>query len=238
MSLSRKKIAMVVAEFLGTALLTLTFLAVSKSTIGIPYFISIAAGLAVAAGTLMLGSVSGAHLNPVVTLGLWSVRRIKAVPAVVYIAAQLLGAIGAYYLFTYFVGQTWHNVGTFEGRVLVAEAAGAFILSLGWAAAVYHRLETSKAAAVIGVSFLLAVLVSSAGAGGIVNPAVALGVRSWVWGTYVLGPVLGAVIGFNLYSLLFAPAAELVAEEKASRVSEAAVEKKAAAKPAKSSKKK
>lgn len=208
--LTRKKIAMIVAEFLGTALLTLAVLAVSKSTIGIPYFVSIAAGLVVATVTLTLGAVSGAHLNPIVTIGLWSVRRIKALPAVVYIAAQLLGGIAAYYLFTYLIGQTWTNAGEFEGRILVAEAAGAFIFSLGWAAVVFQKLEGGKAAAVVGMSLMLAILVSAAGAGGIVNPAVALGVRSWVWGTYILGPVLGAIIGFNLYSLLFAPASSLV----------------------------
>lgn len=207
--LTRKKVAMIVAEFLGTALLTLAVLAVSKSTIGIPYFVAIAAGLVVATVTLSLGAVSGAHLNPIVTIGLWSVRRIKALPAVVYIAAQLLGGIAAYYLFTYFVGQTWGNSGEFESRILVAEAAGAFIFSLGWAAVVFQKLEGGKAAAVIGMSLMLGILVSAAGAGGIVNPAVALGVRSWVWGTYILGPVLGAIIGFNLYSLLFAPAASL-----------------------------
>jgi glycerol uptake facilitator protein len=213
MSLSRKKIAMVMAEFLGTGVLTLAVLAVSKSTIGIPYFVSIAAGIAVAAGTLVFGSVSGAHFNPVVTLGLWSIRRVKTLPTIAYVAAQLLGAVAAYYLFTYFISQTWSNVpATFEGRILVAEAAGAFIFSLGFAAAVFNKLEGGKAAAVVGLSLLLGVLISSAGAGGIINPAVALGVRSWVWGTYVLGPVLGAIIGFNLYSLLFAPASELVAK--------------------------
>lgn len=213
--LTRKNIAMIMAEFLGTAVLTLAVLAVSKSTIGIPYFVSIAAGLAVAGGTLVFGGVSGAHFNPVITLGLWSVRRVKTVPAVVYVAAQLLGGVAAYYLFTYFVNQTWHNVGEFQGRILVAEAAGAFIFSLGWAAAAYRHVEAGKAAAVVGISLLLGVLISSAGSGGLVNPAVALGVRSWVWGTYVLGPVLGAVIGFNLYSLLFAPASELIADEEA-----------------------
>lgn len=211
MSLSRKKIAMVMAEFLGTGVLTLAVLAVSKSTIGIPYFVSIAAGLTVAMGVLVFGGVSGAHLNPIVTLGLWSIRRVKTLPTIAYVAAQLLGAVAAYYLFTYFIGQTWSNVpATFEGRILVAEATGAFIFSLGVAAAVFNKLEGGKAAAVVGLSLLLGVLISSAGAGGIVNPAVALGVRSWVWGTYVLGPVLGAIIGFNLYSLLFAPASELV----------------------------
>jgi len=215
--LTRKKIAMIMAEFLGTAVLTLAVLAVSKSTIGIPYFVSIAAGLVVAMVTLALGSVSGAHLNPLVTIGLWSVRRIKTVPAVVYLAAQLLGGIGAYYLFTYLIGQTWHNTGTFESRVLVAEAIGAFIFSLGWAATVYQKLEGGRAAAVVGMSLMLGVLISSAGAGGIVNPAVALGVRSWVWGTYVLGPVLGGIIGFNLYSLLFAPTSSLLAKASASK---------------------
>jgi aquaporin Z len=207
---TRKKIAMIMAEFLGTGLLTLAVLAVSKSTMGYPYFVAIAAGLVVATATLTLGAVSGAHLNPVVTIGLWSLRRVKAVPAVVYIAAQLLGGIAAYYLFSYLIGQTWNNAGEFEGKILVAQAVGAFIFSLGWAAVVYQRLEAGKAAAVIGMSLILAIVISAAGSSGFVNPAVALGARSWVWGTYVLGPVLGAIIGFNLYSLLFAPASELV----------------------------
>ncbi len=209
--LTRKKIAMILAEFLGTALLTLAVLAVSKSTIGIPYFVAIAAGLVVATVTLTLGAVSGAHLNPLVTIGLWSVRRVKTLPAIVYLAAQLLGGIAAYWLFTYFVGQTWHNTNSgFEGRVLVAETVGAFIFSLGWAAVVFQKLEGGRAAATVGMSLMLGVLVSAAGAGGIVNPAVALGAQSWVWGTFVLGPILGGIIGFNLYSLLFAPASSLV----------------------------
>lgn len=207
--LSRKKVAMILAEFLGTALLTLAVLAVSKSTIGIPYFVAIAAGVVVATATLTFGAVSGAHLNPLVTLGLWSIRKVKTVPAIVYVAAQLLGGIAAYFLFTYFIGQTWHNTGEFEGKILVAETVGAFIFALGVAAAVFQKLEGGKAAAVIGMSLMLGILVSAAGAGGIVNPAVALGVRSWVWGTYVLGPILGGIIAFNLYSLLFAPASEL-----------------------------
>lgn len=211
--LTRKKAAMVLAEFLGTGFLTLAVLAVSKSSIGIPYFVAIAAGLVVATVTLTLGAVSGAHLNPLVTIGMWSVRRIKTVPAIVYVAVQLLGGIAAYYLFTYFVGQTWHNTGTFEAKTLVAEAVGGFVFSMGVASVVYQKLRGGLAAATIGMSLTLGVLIAAAGAGGIVNPAVALGTRSWVWGTFVLGPVLGGIIGFNLYSLLFAPAAELLEAE-------------------------
>ena len=208
--LTRRKVAMVMAEFLGTALLTLAVLAVSKSTIGIPYFVAIAAGVVAATITLTLGAVSGAHANPLVTLGLWSVRRVTTAKAVVYLAAQLLGGIAAYYLFSYLIGQTWQNTGQFDAKVLVAEVVGAFVFSLGFAAVVFQKLEGGRAAAVIGMSLMLGVLISAAGAGGIINPAVALGARSWVWGTFVLGPILGGIIGFNLYSLLFAPATSLV----------------------------
>jgi len=202
---SRNKIAMLVAEFLGTGALTAVVLAVSKSNIGIPYFVSLAVGLTLA--VLVTGplAISGAHLNPAITLGLWSTRRVKTLPALTYIVAQLLGAICAYLLYTYFVNTHWANSGKFESRALVAEAAGAFVFALGWASAVYQKLEGGKAAFTIGGALLVGLLIASVGSGGILNPAVALGVRSWVWGTYVLGPVLGAIIGFNLYALLFAP---------------------------------
>lgn len=208
--LSRNKIAMLVAEFLGAGVLTAVFLAVSKSNIGIPYFVALGVGLTLAALVTMLGPVSGAHLNPAITLGLWSARRIKTLPALTYIVAQLLGAICAYLLYTYFVNSHWQNSGKFESRVLVAEATGAFVFALGWAATIYQRMEGARAAFTIGAALTIGALVASVGSGGILNPAVALGARSWVWGTYVLGPVLGAIIGFNLYALLFAPADALV----------------------------
>lgn len=220
--LQRNKIAMLVAEFLGTGILTAVVLAVSKSNIGIPYFVSLAVGLALAALVMVFGAISGAHLNPAITLGLWSARRIKSLPAVTYIVAQLLGDITAYLLYTYFVNTHWANSGKFESRVLVAEAAGAFVFALGWAATVYRKLDGGKAAFVIGGSLAVGALVASMGSGGLLNPAVAMGLRSWVWGTYVLGPVLGAIIGFNLYALLFAPPEAL----KESVLSEKSVSKK------------
>jgi glycerol uptake facilitator-like aquaporin len=210
--ISRRKIAMVVAEFLGTGLLTLVILAVSKSNVGIPYFIAIAAGLVAVMATMTLGGLSGSHMNPAVTIGLWSIRRINWLPAVAYIAAQMLGAIVAYKAFTYFTGSTqpWDNASSeYIGRILVAEALGAFILALGWAAAVYERMSEAKSAAVIGISLMLGIIVAAIAGGGIINPAVALASQEWVWSTFVLGPVLGAIIGFNVYSLLFAPVREL-----------------------------
>lgn len=208
---TRRRIAKVSAEFLGTALLTLVVLGVSRSTIGLPYFVAIAVGLAVVMAYLVLGLVSGGHFNPAITVGLWSVRRIAAIPAIVYVAAQLLGGVIAYLLFSYLIGQSIPSPNNeFVGRVLVAEAVGGFIFSLGWAATMYHHFDEAKSAAVIGISFMLAIIVAAVGNGGIVNPAVALGAQSWVLGTFVLGPLLGAIIGFNLYSLLFSSVQELM----------------------------
>ena len=205
---------MLVAEFLGTALLTVVVLAVSKSNIGVPYFVALAAGLTLATMVMVFGAVSGAHLNPAITLGLFSARRIKLLPALAYVAAQLLGGIAAYLLYTYFTDSTLSNDVTFDSRVLVAEAAGAFILSTGIAAAVYQKLDGGRAAFTIGASLALGVMVAALGSGGVLNPAVALGLRTWEWGSYVLGPVLGAVIGFNLYALLFAPVGGLITKAK------------------------
>ena len=215
MLLERKKIAMILAEFLGTATLTAVVLAVSKSNVGIPYFVSLLAGLTVAVGTLAFGMVSGAHFNPIITIGLWSARQVKTLPAIVYIAAQLLGGGVAYLLYTYLVNNNAQTgVGQYDARILVAEAVGAFVFSLGWAATVYHKLDAGKSAFVVGAALTVGIIVASVGSAGILNPAVALGLKSWVWSTYVLGPVLGAIIGFNLYALLFAPSNALIVKDK------------------------
>lgn len=228
--LTRKRLAMVMAEFLGTALLTTAILAISKSGLGHPYFIASTAALVIAMGVLTFSTVSGAHFNPIVTIGLWSIRRVKTLPTVVYVSAQFLGAFAAYYLYKYLTTQEVQTVTEFDGRILVAEAVGALVFSLGWAAAVYQRMNIARSAAVIGLSFMIGMVISAVGGGGIVNPAVALGAQTWEWGTYVLGPVLGAIIGFNLYSLLFAPASELTerAEAAAAETTDVVAEEKPA----------
>ncbi|HSX32740.1 MAG TPA: aquaporin [Candidatus Saccharimonadales bacterium] len=211
MFLTRSKIAMIVAEFLGTGVLTAVILAVSRSSVGLPYFVALAAGLVLVGLTMALGSASGAHFNPAITIGMWSARKVATLPAIVYVAAQVLGGIVAYLLYTYFVNAHWANSGHFESRVMVAEAVGAFVFSLGWAAVVFQKMEGAKAAALVGISLILGIFVASTASAGLLNPAVALGLRMWVWGTYVLGPILGAVIGFNLYGLLFAPEGSFLA---------------------------
>jgi glycerol uptake facilitator-like aquaporin len=210
----KNKVATMLAEFFGTGILTLVVLSVQRSTIGIPYFVAIAAGLAVVAMLLALGKVSGAHLNPALTIGMWTARKISTLRAIVYIVAQLLGAWAAFGLYQYFVNQKITIIGShFEARILVSEIIGAFIFALAWGAATYRNLDGGVFASTAGIAFTLGMLVAATAGVGLINPALALGTRAWVpwqtgvtgWGTYLLGPIVGAIAGINVYGLFMTP---------------------------------
>lgn len=204
---TKQKVAMLVAEFLGTAILTLTVLAISTSNIGIGYFVSFGAGLALLLMVFAIGGVSGAVINPALTLGLWSVRKLQTTQALLYIVVQLLGGLLAFVLFAYMTDlgdQLSSRTFDFDTKVMVAEVVGTAVFAFGVAAALYNKLEGGVKAALIGGSLTLGIMIASATAtAGYLNPAVALGAQAWEWGNFVLGPILGAVIGFNLYNLLF-----------------------------------
>jgi aquaporin Z len=70
----RRKVATLVAEFLGTGALTLLILSVQRSTIGVPFFVAAAAGLVVALMMFAVGASSGGYFNPALTLGFWTAR--------------------------------------------------------------------------------------------------------------------------------------------------------------------
>src|SRR3954462_5930215 len=78
------------AELLGTFALTLV---VGLSLAGaLPVATPVIAALTVGLFVYTVGSISGAHLNPAVTVGIWSVRKIGIADAAGYIIAQLIGA--------------------------------------------------------------------------------------------------------------------------------------------------
>lgn len=214
MLITRHRVAMLVAEFFGTALITTIVLTVGKFQESATYFVALAIGLVIAGLILTVGMVSGAHFNPAISLGMWTVRRASAVKTISYVAVQMLGAAAAYALYTYLSDSRIANAGEFDPRILLAESIGTMLLAIAVAAAVFNNYKGGKAAATVGVSIAVAILVASIASAGVLNPAVALGVGSWVWGTYVLGPILGAIIGFNLYALLFAPAKEVIKTEQ------------------------
>jgi aquaporin TIP len=97
----RRLMAPLVAEALGTFL----FVVIGAGSIVVGAFapeaapglvgVALAHGLGLAVLVSALGAVSGAHFNPAVTFGLWLARRIDARVGIAYVAAQLLGAVGA-----------------------------------------------------------------------------------------------------------------------------------------------
>jgi aquaporin Z len=201
----KRRTAALVAEFLGAGALTLLVLSVERSTIGVPFFVAIAAGLTVALMMFALGEQSGGFFNPAITIAMWTVRRVSALAGIAYIAAELLGGWAAYGIYKYFSTTALQQVGGhYTLRILIAEGVGTFIFAFGYAAAVYKRYSSAVTASFVGVAFVLGIIAASSASIGLLNPAVALGVRAWVWGTYVLGPVVGAFLAFQLYDLLFA----------------------------------
>lgn len=207
--LRKNTLAMVVGEFLGTAVLAGAVLALSNSNVGqMPWFIAASAGLTLALLVMLFANITGAVFNPALSIGLWTVRKLQTVQAIAYILAQFAGAAAAFALYCYFVNISLGKIDNkgftdFTPRVMVAELVGMVIFSMGVAAAVYQRLSLGAKAFAIGGGLTVGALVATLGSGGILNPAVALSVHQFGLWTYVLGPVLGAVLGFNLYNLLF-----------------------------------
>jgi glycerol uptake facilitator-like aquaporin len=155
--------------------------------------------------TLVLGRVADVHLNPVVTLGLWTLRRIDTMRAVVNIVIQFLGGLVAWTLSEYLLNAPLKNIANanFDWRVLTAEAVGALVFTFGVAAALYEGYRGLKYAVTVGGSLALGVMLASFSSNALLNPAVALGVQSWSF-AYLAGPLLGALVGMNLYAMLFA----------------------------------
>ena len=202
----RSKIAMFVAEFLGTAILATAVINVARSQIGIGYFVAFSAAITFAVLTLIFNATSGAHFNPAVTIGMWTLRKINTLQALAFIVAQMLGGFAAWKLAGYFTGQALTNVAgkNFEWKTFVAEMLGTLILTFGIAAAVYQKYEGGKLAATVGASLFVGVIFASLASNGTLNPAVALGNQSW-GRAYIFGPIIGSIVGMNLYALLFAP---------------------------------
>lgn len=199
----QQKISVIVAEFLGTATLTAAIYSMSIRTT-FPYFYASAAALTVGVLVLMLGSVSGAHFNPAVTIGNWTLKKIDTAKALVYIAAQMLGGLAAWKLMEYLIGSPLKDVSgiNIDYRIMVAEGIGALIFGLGIAAATHKAYEGIQKAVTIGTALFVGCIIASFASNGVLNPAVAYGVRSFNV-SYVIAPIIGMVVGMNLYNLLF-----------------------------------
>lgn len=185
------------AELLGTATLTFAVLGSIQQQTATPFVAALVLLLAV----YIIGPISGAHINPAVTVALWSIKKIKGAEALVYIAAQLVGAVVAQFVFQYLVGGLPVVTVTPGWGVALAETLGACIFLLGISAVVQGKVHSAASGIVIGSSLLLGILVASLLSNGVLNPAVALGIRS-VSFSYLVGPILGGLVGVHLFKWL------------------------------------
>ena len=199
---TRKNAAMFLAEFFGVALLTLAVYSMMART-SFPLFSGLAAGGVAGLMVLVVGQFSSAHINPAVTVGMWSLRKISTLNAAIYLVAQFLGAFAAWALLKYFIGHSLTSMAgaKFDWKIFVAEMVGAGIFVFGVASATLQKFEKAKLAGVVGISLALGMIVASLASNGLVNPVLALGIQSWDW-AYALGPVAGAIIGANLYAIV------------------------------------
>lgn len=187
------------AEALGTFALTLV---VSLSIVArFPVPTPILAGLVLGLFVYSVGHISGTHINPAVTLGIWSIKKIKTNEAFFYLVSQCIGAAIALWLVAYTVGLPQLTISN-SLTIGFAEALGTFFFAFGIASVVYGKTPSTMSGIVIGGSLLLGITIAaSLGSNGILNPAVALGIGSFNL-MYLLGPVIGSILGMQAYHYL------------------------------------
>ena len=189
------------AEFIGTTTLSLAVLlsvTVTDSVLITP----ILAGLVLGLFVYSIGSVSGCHINPAVTLGLWSISKISTKDAAQYIAAQGLGGLAAFGIVAATIGGVSLGLVAEDVSVFMAELVGTAIFTFGIASVVYGKAADAASGLVIGGSLLLGITLAVAlGSGGILNPAVGIALGSTSL-SYVFGSIVGAMIGMRVYKHL------------------------------------
>jgi len=190
------------AELIGTFLLAGVVIAGQ----GQPIFVLFAfAGI-----VLMLGAISGAHVNPAVTIGALVTRRIGWLRAIGYVIAQVLGAALAYIVLNAFIGgaaavseeaQLYGqaapalfaatDIATLAGKewyLFFAELVGTAILGFAIANATRETQDRVAAAFTAGFGIFIALMIavsaaSYVGGTAIINPALAVALHAYSWAT-------------------------------------------------------
>lgn len=216
------------AEFIGTFWLVLggcgsAVLAAAFPDVGIGLLgVSLAFGLTVLTMAYAIGHISGCHLNPAVSIGLWAGGRFPANQLLPYIVAQVLGAVAAggvlYLIATGKAGfdvaagfasngYDAHSPGGYTMlAALVTEVVMTMMFLLIILGATDKRAPQGFAPLAIGLGLTLIHLVSIPVTNTSVNPArstgVALYVGDWaltqLW-LFWVAPIVGAVVGAAIY---------------------------------------
>ena len=219
-----------IAELVGTFILVFAGTAVavgavlSRPTAGGAYdslAVALAFGLALAVVVSSVGHVSGAHVNPAVTLGMAAAGKFPWRFTPIYIAAQLAGAVlaalatwltfgGAGARSEASLAATYPARGVGDLQAFAVEVLITFVLVfVVMAVATDERAPAAIAPVAVGFALAVGVFIAGPVTGGAVNPARALGPMlvagdlTSVW-LYILGPIVGGVLGALLYDRFMA----------------------------------
>lgn len=219
------------AEFIGTFWLVLggcgsAVLAAAFPDVGIGLLgVSLAFGLTVLTMAFAIGHISGCHLNPAVSVGLWIGGRFSAKDLVPYIVAQVVGAVvGAGVLYLIASGQEGFSLaGGFASNGYGAHSPGGYTMMAALVTEIVmtmmflfiimgatdKRAPQGFAPIAIGLGLTLIHLISIPVTNTSVNPArstgVALFVGDWAVGQLWLfwaAPIIGAVLGALIYRFI------------------------------------
>ncbi len=197
-----------IAEFIGTFILA----SVAVLTKGEPLYV----GFALIAVVLLVGTLSGSHVNPLVTVGAWATRKINSPRALGYLIAQFLGAALALVVMTAFIGAApqpdnsqasmfaQQTVDLFKVQpvddakvwyVFFSEMLAATIFGFAFSSAMREKRDRAARAFTVGFGYLVALIVASvlasyAATSGVVNPATAITVSAVDWTNVKLWSVL------------------------------------------------
>ena len=156
--------------------------------------------------------ISGGHINPAVTIGLWSVGRINALKAGLYIVAQLLGGVcaalvlkglfptGAAEVRQY--GALSLGADTTLATAILLEAVMTFFLALAVMGTVVDSAAPKVGGFAVGLTLWMCILAGGPLTGAALNPARTFGpaLVSGFWVgqvAYWVGPILGAVVAMR-----------------------------------------
>jgi aquaporin Z len=219
------------AEFMGTFWLVLggcgsAVLAAAFPNVGIGLLgVALAFGLTVLTMAFAIGHISGCHLNPAVSIGLWAGGRFPAKDLLPYIIAQVLGAIVAGgVLFIIASGKAGfdvsagfasngyaeHSPGEYSLLAcIVSEVIMTMMFLLIIMGATDKRAPQGFAPIAIGLGLTLIHLISIPVTNTSVNPARSTGVALYVGGWAIaqlwlfwVAPIVGALLGGSLYRFL------------------------------------
>lgn len=212
-----------IAELIGTA--TLVFMGCGSAMVlgtdpaGGHLAVALAFGLAIVATAYVIGGISGCHINPAVSLGVFLSKRMSAKDFVGYVVAQLLGAILGAALLRLLTGLGMPDLtgGLGTNGVATLGIAGSLIveilltfifvyLILGVTA---DESKSSVAGIVIGLTLAFVHIVGIPLTGTSVNPARSIGPALFVGGealasvwVFIVGPLVGAAIAALVYAAL------------------------------------